>query len=232
MYNDLYLIGDVFMCGRYTLTREASELQKTFLLEEFPADWAPRYNIAPGQMAPVITNEAPRRAQLFRWGLIPSWAKDVAIGWRLINARSETVREKPAYRAAFQKRRCLILADGFFEWQRPAGRQAKGVPYYFCLKDKQPFAFAGLWEIWQSSEGKIFSCTIITTDSNGLVRDVHERMPVILLPESYQLWLDQLPPAQHIKLLRPLQSDLIVSYPVTQLVNRVDQDVPQCIEPL
>ncbi|NPV84969.1 MAG: SOS response-associated peptidase [Anaerolineae bacterium] len=220
------------MCGRYTLARQASELQKTFLLEEFPADWAPRYNIAPGQMVPVVTNEAPCRAQMFRWGLIPFWAKDMEIGWRLINARSETIGEKPAYRAAFQKRRCLILADGFFEWQHPVDKKGKGVPYYFRLTNELPFAFAGLWEIWQSSQGEIFSCTIITTEANDQVRYVHERMPVILLPESYQLWLDPLPPAQHMQLLRPLRSDLMMSYPVTQLVNRADQDIPQCIEPL
>lgn len=183
----------------------------------------------------MLMLEDARQFRHLYWGLIPSWAKDPQIGARLINARSETVAEKPAFRTAFQRRRCLVLADGFYEWQRrPKGKQ----PFYFQVRsdvDRPLFAFAGLWEHWESSEGDtIDSCTILTTEPNALLRSIHDRMPVILQPQDYQLWLDPTvqKPELLLPLLRPYCSEQMTGYPVSSKVNNPRHDRPDCIEPI
>jgi putative SOS response-associated peptidase YedK len=220
------------MCGRYTLTQSAEAIAAAFGLDAVP-EMEPRYNIAPTQSVPVIlySPEKQRQLKLMRWGLIPSWAQDSSIGARLINARSETVSEKPSFRAAFRQRRCLVVADGFYEWQR---QEHKKQPYYFQLQDKQPFGFAGLWEHWQSSDGEdINTCTILTTEANELMRSIHNRMPVILNPQDYTLWLNSAAqPTQLQDLLRPYSSQAMNSYPVSTLVNKPTNNSPECINSL
>ena len=168
---------------------------------------------------------------MLRWGLIPFWAKDSKIGTRMINARSETVAEKPAFRAAFRQRRCLVLADGFYEWQRlERGKQ----PFYIRQRDEGPFAIAGLWEYWEGPEGGIESCTLLTTQPNDLVRPLHNRMPVILHPDDYDLWLDRSvqEPALLQPLLRPYSPEDMMAYPISTWINKPENDGPRCIEPL
>ncbi len=219
------------MCGRYTLTANPKTLQAEFGIP-VPENLAPRYNIAPTQPVPVIVaeNGAPR-LDVFRWGLIPSWAKDPRIGNKLINARAETIAEKPSFRAAFRRRRCLIPADGFFEWQRTSrGKQ----PLFIHFKNRRPFAFAGLWEQWLSPDGsEILSCTIITTAPNELLKNIHNRMPVILPAESRNLWLDESQPPQNLlSLLKPYPAPEMAFYPVSKLVNSPANDNLACVEPL
>src|SRR5512135_3759995 len=180
------------MCGRYTITVNADTVQKEMNLTSMPDQFQPRYNAAPSQPVAVVADGENRRAEMMRWGLIPFWAKDPAIGSRLINARSETIVEKPAFKNAFAKRRCLILADGFYEWQKGAGPKGRAQPFLFKLEDDKPFAFAGLWEFWKDPEGETLNtCTIITTAANELVRPVHERMPVMLSGDAMWAWLGQ-----------------------------------------
>ena len=226
------------MCGRFTLSQSESAIAEAFELSEVPT-LEPQYNIAPTQLVPTVVRskvsaQSPeqsnrRQFQSLRWGLIASWAKDPAIGARLINARSETVTEKPSFRAAFRQRRCLVLADGFYEWQR---QERKKQPFYFRLQDGQTFAFAGLWERWKAPNGEaIESCTILTTEANELLRPIHDRMPVILDPKDYELWLDpevQKPePLQ--QLLRPYRSEAMTTYPVSTQVNNPINNSPDCI---
>jgi putative SOS response-associated peptidase YedK len=219
------------MCGRFTLTKSGDALAQAFNLEEIP-EIAPQYNIAPTQnIVAVLRNpeSKKRQAQQLRWGLIPSWAKDASMGAKLINARAETVAEKPSFRSAFKHRRCLIVADGFYEWQK---QENKKQPYYFRLLNGQPFAFAGLWEKWQSPDGEeITSCTILTTEANELMQSIHERMPVILNPQDYDLWLDpEVKTAEPLKqLLHPYPSDTMNSYPVSTLVNSPKNNSPECV---
>lgn len=200
------------------------------------ADLAPRYNIAPSQSVPVVRFEAERDCRVLvahRWGLIPSWAKDSKIGYRMINARSETAASKPAFRKPFRERRCLVVADGFYEWAR-AGTAKQ--PWYFRLRSGESFAFAGLWDRWVSTEtGEVVdSCTILTTSANDLVRPVHERMPVILPPERYDLWLD--PEVEDTSMLEPLLAPYpareMAAHPVSTRVNNPRNDEPACVEPV
>ncbi|MCP4246580.1 MAG: SOS response-associated peptidase [bacterium] len=222
------------MCGRYTLATPDPELQ-TFLDLDAPPQLEPRYNIAPTQPVPVLrltATVATKRIELLRWGLIPSWAKDPAIGSRMINARSETAAEKPSFRAALRRRRCLLPADGFYEWQRTG--KAKQ-PYYLRLLHGSPFALAGLWEQWHSPDGSLVeTCTILTTGPNELVRPLHNRMPVLLCPDDFDLWLDPdlTDPARIQPLLRPCPPDQMIAQPVTTHVNSPRNDDPACIEPL
>jgi putative SOS response-associated peptidase YedK len=174
------------MCGRFTLAQSPEAVAKAFGLDAVP-NFPPRYNIAPSQPVGVIVRgqNAPKpEFRLMGWGLIPSWAKDPSIGAKLINARSETLTEKPSFRAAFKYRRCLIPADGFYEWQKTQGGAKQ--PFYFSMAGNAVFAFAGLWESWNDIE----SCTILTTAANGLLQPIHDRMPVILSPKDYGRWLD------------------------------------------
>ena len=220
------------MCGRFTLGATAATLAAQFDLATVPT-WTPRYNIAPTQEVLVVLQPSPqanREARLHRWGLIPPWAKDPSIGNRMINARAETVATKPAFRRAFKERRCLLLADGLYEWQRQERRKQ---PFFIRLRDGRPFAFAGLWEHWEGSEGMaIQSCTILTTTSNEVVGRIHDRMPVILNPTDYDRWLDPSiqEPAVLQTLLRPYPADEMMAYPVSTRVNNPANDSPECVE--
>ncbi len=223
------------MCGRFTLTLDGVALQQAFPQFRIPASLAPRYNIAPTQPVAVVPNDGQRRVDFFLWGLIPAWAKDPRIGNRLINARAETAAQKPSFRAPFRRRRCLILADGFYEWQRAPGGKGPKQPYRILLRDGRPFAFAGLWERWQAPDGsEIYSCTILTTQANPLVAQVHDRMPVILAPEDYDRWLTPGEAAPEVlqPLLRPFPADAMTLYPVSSRVNSPQRDDPDCIRPL
>ena len=223
------------MCGRFTLILDPDELREELELGEMPPDLTPRYNIAPTQPVAVATDPLSRDVRLFRWGLIPSWAKDAAIGARLINARSETLAGKPAFRRPFARQRCLILATGFYEWQRRDGGSPKGAqPYYFRLKDGKPFAFAGLWDVWRPRpEEEVRSATIITCPANEVVAPVHDRMPAILTGDALWAWLDVSAAPSHLQeLLRPLPADLMEAYPVSSKVNSPANDDPGCIRPL
>ena len=221
------------MCGRFTLTADPSQLRDTFPELAVPDELTPRFNIAPSQPVAVIPNDGKNRLDFFVWGLIPSWAKDPKIGNRMINARAETIAEKPSFRAAFRRRRCLIPADGFYEWKKVAGQKAK-VPMYIRMKSGKPFALAGLWESWHSPDGSnILSCTIITTQPNDLVKDIHNRMPVILPQESHALWLDpgEGVPSQLQELLKPYPASEMAVHPVSTLVNNPANDLAACIDP-
>lgn len=218
----------------------------TLLVPQFmahaPVQMALRYNIAPTQevvIARKLKEDSPRELAIVRWGLIPSWAKDGKIASTLINARSETIAEKPSFRTAFKKRRCLVLADGYFEWPKASGKTTvKKQPYYITMQDGRAFAFAGLWEYWPGPKDvqpptPVESCTIITTETNDLTRDLHDRMPVILRPEDYDLWLD--PELQQreplLPLLTPFPSDEMKMELVSTRVNSVKNDDLACIEP-
>ena len=224
------------MCGRFTLNQSVEALAQVFHVEPV-LDLAANFNIAPTQMvATVLQNpeSEKREFQQLHWGLIPSWAKDAGMGAKLINARAETVAEKPSFRSAFKHRRCLVLADGFYEWQRQEGKSKKQ-PFYFRLEDGQPFGFAGLWEKWRSpANEEIISCTILTTAANELLQPIHDRMPVILEPKDYDLWLDsQVQTPQTLQqLLRPYPAPAMIAYPVSTLVNNSRHNSPECIIPL
>jgi putative SOS response-associated peptidase YedK len=220
------------MCGRFTLTKAADVVAELFELDEVPS-LEPRYNIAPTQSVPAVRrlkDAAQRQLAMLHWGLIPFWAKDRDIGSRLINARAETLSEKPSFRNALKSRRCLIVADGFYEWKKlDEGKQ----PYYIRLRDGRPFAFAGLWERWNDpAEGAVESCTIITTEPNELMKTLHNRMPVILPQNAGDRWLD--PKSDGDKslseLLIPYDADQMEAYPVSRRVNNPKNDVPACIE--
>jgi len=207
------------MCGRFAQRSDPKRLAKEFKVEEVPQVEA-RYNIAPTQEI-LAVRESPdgREMTFFKWGLVPSWAKDVSMGARLINARSETIEEKPSFRDAFKKRRCIIPADGFYEWQRNGGKKQ---PFFFRMRDEHPFGFAGLWERWEGEGGQaINSCTILTTEANEVLRPVHDRMPVILHPGDYPLWLngDERERVLLGELLRPYPAEEMIGYPVSMLVN-------------
>lgn len=222
------------MCGRYSQSQPAEIIAKAFQVENVPA-LEPRYNIAPTQSVSAVLQASAatnRQFKLLHWGLIPSWAKDAKMGARLINARAETVAEKPAFRTAFRQRRCLVVADGFYEWQQQENAKQKQ-PYYIRLNDGHPFAFAGLWEHWEDNNGEaIESCTLLTTEPNELMRSIHNRMPVILNPKDYDLWLD--PEVKKSELLQPLlrsyPTEEMMAYPVSKAVNKPSNDRAECIE--
>lgn len=219
------------MCGRFTLRTPMPILIEQFMLfEDF--DYTPAFNIAPTQNVLTIRGQSEGsryHAERLRWGLIPFWAKDKSIGAKMINARGETVREKPAFRAAFKKRRCLVLSDGYYEWKKQTdGKQ----PYLIHMKSDAPFAYAGLWERWEKGEAPIESCTIITTDSNEVTSDVHDRMPVILKPEDYETWLSEdSDPDELQSLIKPFEEDILKVDKVSRYVNNVRNQGPECVEP-
>jgi putative SOS response-associated peptidase YedK len=223
------------MCGRFTLTQSAEAIAQHFDTSA-PSPYAPRYNIAPSQPVLAVVADAQgdptRQLQFFRWGLIPSWSKDPLKGAPLFNARSETVAEKPSFRTAFKRRRCLIPADGFYEWRREG--KAKQ-PFYFCMGDCQPFGFAGLWEHWENGNGdSVDSCTILTTTPNELLNAVHDRMPVILDPSDYDLWLDPTvqQPDRLLPLMHPYPDEAMTGYPVNPVVNSATVDSAECVTPV
>jgi putative SOS response-associated peptidase YedK len=223
------------MCGRFTLTADMNAIQTAFPWLTVPEGITPRYNIAPSQPIAVVPNDGNNKLDFYVWGLIPSWAKDPSIGHRLINARSETVTEKPSFRAAFRRRRCLVLADGFYEW-RHEGSRAPKTPIYIKLNSGMPFAFAGLWENWFSKDGsQILSCTILTTNPNPLMESIHNRMPVILPPDTYDTWLqpgDVADSKSLTDLLIPYPDIEMSAYPVSTVVNNPRNETPACIQPL
>lgn len=218
------------MCGRFTLTLDPVMLRQAFDLGEMPPEWIPRYNIAPSQPVAVVTDVKTRAVDFMRWGLVPSWAKDISIGNRLINARAETLAEKPSFRAALARRRCLILADGFFEWKK--AKSGPSTPYYIQMEDKSPFAFAGLWEVCHSPEGDVLrSCTIITCPPNARVAPIHDRMPVIFNPRDAWGWLEERPVPELTAMLKPYNAEEMIAYPISRLVNEPNRDVPAIIRP-
>jgi len=219
------------MCGRYALTNPGEVITRFAVALPDPTWLRPRYNIAPGQTVLVVLEDQERRLDRFRWGLIPHWAKDAKVGYRMINARAETVHERPSFRRSLQHKRCLIPADGFFEWQ---GFGKEKTPIHIKLKSGQIFAFAGLYDSWRSPEGEsVNSCTIITTSPNDLMAPIHDRMPVILDEEAEEAWLSPhiVEPEQLLPLLRPYPPQAMKAYPVSALVNSPRYDSPACIEP-
>jgi putative SOS response-associated peptidase YedK len=220
------------MCGRYRLSRRKQLLEEYFESESGEENWSPRYNIAPTQPVPVIRQnpkEPIRQLALMRWGLIPSWAKDASGAAMMINARSETANSKPAYREPLKFRRCLIPADGFYEWQR-TGKSKQ--PYCFEVNDGQLFAFAGIWDSWKDPSGSwIRTCSILTTTANSMTSPVHNRMPVILAPDSYARWLDPRR-ADASELLKPWDPQRMRCYPVGARINQVANDDEECARPV
>ena len=221
------------MCGRYTLTSKFDDLQGRFNFEGGTQQYRPRYNTAPTQpVLTVVDDHGEYRAEFMRWGLIPSWAKDPTIGTRMINARAETLAEKPSFRSALRKRRCLVLADGFYEWRREG---YKSSPTYVALKSRKPFGMAGLWETWRAPSGDlIHSCTIVTTTANRLMEPIHNRMPVILPEDAEAAWLDGGidDPGTLTELLTPYGESDMVAYEVSKLVNSPANDTSDCLKPL
>lgn len=219
------------MCGRFTITLEPADFEEELDVREFPSDFEPRYNVAPTQPVVVVRDAESRKVEWMKWGLIPSWAKDPSIGTRLINARSETLTEKPSFKNAFAHRRCLILADGFYEWQKHEGEAS--TPYYIQLAKGHPFAFAGLWELWHSPEHEeVMSCTIITCAPNPLIAPIHDRMPVILDKSSAWRWLQNAPAGELAKQLVPYPADLMMAFAIGKSVNNVRIDSPDLIKPV
>lgn len=220
------------MCGRFVLIASPETIQQSFDLTTVPAELPPRYNIAPTQAVAVITNETPRGLTFLKWGLIPSWSKDPSAAARMINARSETASEKPSFRTAFRRRRCIIPADGFYEWQQ---RGTDKIPMFIHLRDRNLMGMAGIWEIWQSPDGsEVRTCSILTTGANDFMRNFHERMPVILSPEDYNLWLspkeEPVPVLQN--LMQPYLTEAFTAYEVSKAVNKPVNDSAALIEPI
>lgn len=218
------------MCGRFTLRTPAKEIAEQFALFSAP-DLTPRYNIAPSQQVAAVrvAHNDGRELVWLRWGLVPSWADDSAVGYKMINARGESVATKPSFRNDFKARRCLVVADGFYEWQKTGGKKQ---PYYIRLKSGRPFAFAGLWEHWGREGKEIDSCTIITTDANELMEPLHDRMPVIVAASDYDLWLD--PAVKDVErlqaLLQPYPPGEMEAYPVSTVVNNPRNETEKCVE--
>jgi putative SOS response-associated peptidase YedK len=226
------------MCGRFTLHASPEQIAAQFGVEE-PEMLADRYNIAPTQPVGIVRLDQTgneREWALVHWGLVPSWSKDPSIGARMINARGETVAEKPSFRAALKRRRCLVPADGFYEWKRTAGGKQ---PYFIHLKDDALFAFAGLWELWTAPDGsELESCTVLTTEPNEVLSSLHDRMPVILAPEDYAQWLGsgkdadkrEIEQLQH--LIRPFDAQRMEAYPVSTKVNSPMHEGAELVVPV
>ncbi len=219
------------MCGRYTLYHYLEEIEERFDVEFEEDEYEPRYNIAPSQSVVTIRRTDARRVARCKWGLVPAWAKDPAIGNRMINAKAETLAEKPSFKHALARRRCLIPADGFYEW--PKEGKGPSRPIYIRRRDRGLFAFAGLWEEWKSPDGPpLQTCTIITTEPNELISRFHHRMAVILRPEEEARWLDPAAPVPALlSLLRPSPAEELEAFEVSRAVNKPGFDDPSCIEP-
>ncbi len=232
------------MCGRYRLARKKEILAETFDIEnDDEVDWSPRYNVAPGQDVPVVRQDPTRPVRtlsLIRWGLIPSWSKDANAGYKMINARAETVANLPAFRDPFRSRRCLVPADGFYEWTKQAKQKS---PFLFSMADDSIFAFAGIWDRWSNpnwgnpnkrnaTKELLETCSIISTSANPLLSGIHDRMPVILRRDDYDLWLD--PGFKKVEdlrdLLQPFPAEAMHHYRVSTRVNSVNNDDPACAE--
>lgn len=219
------------MCGRFTLTADGQTVQLALGLDAVPG-LQPRYNIAPSQPVAVVTNASPKTLDHLSWGLVPPWANAPKVGYKMINARSETAHEKPSFRAAFEHRRCLIPVDGFYEWQSHPNSKHK-TPMYIFLDEHPVFAFAGLWEVWHAPDGsEIRSCTILTTEANTRIKDIHHRMPVILPRDDYDTWLHADDEATRRALMKPYPADMMDVYPVSKRVNKPENDSPENIVPV
>jgi putative SOS response-associated peptidase YedK len=221
------------MCGRFALYSDLLTLARRFGADA-PPELHPRYNVAPSQNIPIVREEdGKRRFALVRWGFVPSWAKEINTGYSTINARAETVASKPMFRSAYRHRRCLIPADGFYEWQVIPDSKTKQ-PWFIVLRDREPMAFAGLWEVWHGPEGvTVESCSIIVTDANALMRPIHDRMPVILAPDDWGVWLEpDAKDAQALQnLLKPYPTEDMTAWPVSTKVNNPRHESVECLEP-
>ena len=219
------------MCGRYSLHHRSERIVERFNVESVLFEHEPRFNVAPGQIIPVIISREGETLTGFKWGLVPYWAKDPSIGNRMINARAETLLQRSAFREALERRRCLIPADGFYEWRKlPSGRQ----PVYIRRKDGNLFAFAGLWEKWLGEDGQpLFTTSIVTVQPNRMVSEVHDRMPAILDQEQEAQWLDRrrCRPEEVFPSLKTYDEDLLEAFEVSRSVNRVENDSPELIVP-
>src|SRR5215212_12176855 len=219
------------MCGRFTQSQSIPWIAQEFGIAEVSCDLGPSYNIAPTQKVAVVVTDGVKKLVPVRWGLVPSWAKDISVGSKMINARAETITEKASYKNAFKKRRCLVVADGFYEWQNVGDSKR---PVYIRLKSGKPFGFAGLYEVWHSPEDEeLVSCAIITTEANELMRPIHERMPVIIPKVREDEWLN---PATEdkallLELLKPYPASEMEAYPVSKRVNSPQNNSADCIKP-
>jgi putative SOS response-associated peptidase YedK len=218
------------MCGRFIFTdpSKIKGLMPDADIDQLRIEFAPNYNIAPAQNIPAILNDGSNKVRLIRWGLVPSWAKDMSIGYKMINARAETLTEKPAFKRLIKSRRCLIFAEGFYEWKKEGNAKQ---PYFIRMKNSQAFAFGGLWDIWEKDGAAIVSGTIITIDANALITDIHDRMPVILPPDSYEAWLGN-DSKDIMNLLRPYPADEMEAYPVSRFVSSPANNSSANIEPV
>lgn len=222
------------MCGRFVKKSDKEQLRKRFGFDDPPQEvlLEPRYNIAPSQDHPVlIVSQDKRILSMMKWGLVPSWSKDPKIGYKMINARAEGIEQKPSFKTPLRRKRCLIMADGFYEWYKP-DKKTK-IPYYFKLKSDEPFAFAGLWDLWQSGDEKLKTFTIITTLPNELMKPIHNRMPVILSESSESRWLDPeiTDPDYILPLLKPYPTDDMECFKVSTIVNSPKNDTSDCVVP-
>jgi putative SOS response-associated peptidase YedK len=220
------------MCGRFVRKVKLHEAMDFFKAALIEAEMAPSFNIAPRQPVAVIMEDGKRKIVAMQWGLIPHWAKDEKNANKLINARSETIGEKPSFKNSFKKFRCLIIADGFYEWQG-TGRNKK--PFFICRKDDAPFGMAGLFDRWQNPEGKVITtCTIVTTEANEIMKPIHHRMPVIIDPENYDIWLNphEVDIAKLGKFLKPCNSDILKAFEVSLAVNSAKNNSDECILPV
>jgi putative SOS response-associated peptidase YedK len=227
------------MCGRYTLVT-ASNLYDRFSAEDLGnnPDMMSDYNVAPGRIMPVVTRNSPNKLVMMKWGLVPFWAKDPKIGYKMINARADSLTTKPSFRNAFKKQRCLVPASGFYEWKESDTKTEKGtkqkIPYYIKIKDQGLFAFAGLYDVWKDAEGKeIQTYTIITTKPNSLVDKIHDRMPVIVAEDNESIWLDGSTDENALKeLLQPFSAKKMEAYPVSSDVNNPRNNSENLIKPI
>ncbi len=221
------------MCGRLVITSSAKQQLAAVSASRADPSPGPRYNLAPTQAVPAVLDCEPDAVRWIRWGLIPAWAKDASISGKLFNARAETVAEKPAFRGPFRRQRCLVLADGFYEWAAVPG-QTRKKPYFIALKDGAPFTFAGLWDRWRdpAGGGEVISCTLLTTEPNALIRTIHSRMPVILPPAARAVWLDHEAPIEVVaRCLAAYPAEAMALRAVSTRVNRAGYDDPSCLEP-
>jgi len=217
------------MCGRFSQTKSKQEIKKRFNVKTVSDQVVPLFNIAPDVDVPVILNAAPQEVTVARWGLVPSWAKEEKSPYSMINARAETLLEKPAYKRLVKNRRCLVIADSFYEWKKTDGKKQ---PFRIMLKDDELFAFAGLWDVWEKEGKKITSCTIITTSPNKLVASIHDRMPVILDPAAEKDWLEGEDPEKILKLLAAYQANKMKSYAISTAVNNPSNNSEDIIKSL
>lgn len=217
------------MCGRFSQTKSKQDIKKRFNVKKVPDGIENLFNVAPDQNIPVILNENPDEIALVKWGLVPSWSKEEKTQYSMINARAETLLEKPSYKRLINKKRCLIIADSFYEWKKIDGKKA---PYRILMKNEELFTFAGLWDLWEKDGKRIISCSIITTAPNKLVARIHDRMPVILPKEQESEWLSDIAADKAIELLKSYDSDAMKSYEISTKVNNPGNNSADLIEPV